>query len=92
MAKSTIIGLRELRENTEHYIRAISKGKSFAVVRRSRPIFEIRPLDEDDERLWDTVIDFEKIRPGGVPAGEVAAILENLVAKDKAKNKKRKLA
>lgn len=83
MAQSTIIGLKELRENTEHYIRAVGRGKSFAVVRRSRPIFEIRPIDEDDDRLWDTIIDFEKIRPGGVPAGEVATILEEMVKEDK---------
>jgi len=83
MIQSTIIGLKELRENTEHYIRAVGKGKSFAVVRRSRPIFEIRPIDEDDDCLWDTIIDFDKIRPGGVPAGEVAAVLEKMVKQDR---------
>lgn len=80
MAQSTIIGLKELRENTEHYIRAIGKGKSFAVVRRSRPIFEIRPIDEDDDRLWDTVIDFTKIRRGGVPAKDVLAVFDKIAS------------
>jgi prevent-host-death family protein len=83
MAKSTIIGLKELRENTEHYIRAVGRGKSFSVVRRSKPVFKLVPLDEDDESLWTDVIDFEKIRPGGVPAGEIVKILEKLIAQDK---------
>jgi antitoxin (DNA-binding transcriptional repressor) of toxin-antitoxin stability system len=83
MAQNTIIGLKELRENTEHYIRAVGRGKSFSVVRRSRPIFTINPVDEDDDQFWDTVIDFEKIKPGGVPAGEVATILDKMVIEDK---------
>lgn len=63
-----IIGLKELRENTEQYIRAIAKGASFTVVRRSRPIFTLAPIS-DDEGAWETVIDFTQIDPDGIPAG-----------------------
>ena len=41
------------------------------VMRRSQPIFKIIPPEEDDERGWETVIDFTKIRKGGVPIDEV---------------------
>lgn len=41
---SSIIGLRELRENMEKYIREVRKGRSFIVVRRSKPIFKIVPV------------------------------------------------
>ncbi len=68
-----IIGLRELRENTESYIKAVEKkGDSFIVVRRSKPVFKIAPLNEEDEK-WETVIDFTKIKKGGVPLEEVMA-------------------
>ncbi|MFT5036899.1 MAG: antitoxin (DNA-binding transcriptional repressor) of toxin-antitoxin stability system [Candidatus Azotimanducaceae bacterium] len=38
-----IIGLKELRVNTEKYIIAASKGESFMVVRRSKPVFILLP-------------------------------------------------
>ena len=45
MKNSTIIGLKELRENIEEYIGKVEKGKSFVVVRRSHPVFKIAPVD-----------------------------------------------
>lgn len=68
-----IIGLKELRENIDSYIAGVARGKSFIVVRRSKPVFKIAPPDE--EELWETVIDFTRIRKGGVPAEEVLARL-----------------
>ena len=62
-----IIGLKELREHTERYITAIEKGASFTVVRRSRPVFTIAPVS-DDEGAWETVIDFTAIDPEGISA------------------------
>ena len=62
---ATIIGLRELRENTENYISEVRRGKSFVVARKSRPLFKITPVSEDNE-LWETVIDFTKIKKGGI--------------------------
>lgn len=60
-----LIGLKELRENAETFITEVQKGKSFIVVRRSKPIFKISPPDEDDE-LWEPVINFTRINKKGV--------------------------
>ena len=74
-----IVGLRELRENTEKYIAAIKKGQTFTVVRRSKPVFQIAPVDEwGDEGVWETVADFREIDPAGVPADEVLKVLGKL--------------
>ena len=75
-----IIGLKELREDTEKYITGAKRGQSFLVVRRSKPIFKITPpVDEwGDEGTWETVVDFTKIKPGGVPIGVVLKSLRRL--------------
>ncbi len=74
-----IIGLRELRENTEKYVSQVGKGKTFTVVRRSKPIFNITPVDEwGDEGVWETVVDFTKINPKGVPAKDVLKALKEI--------------
>ncbi len=68
-----MIGLKELRENTESFIKAIKeKGSSFLVFRKSKPIFKIAPISDEDSE-WETVIDFTKIKKGGVPLKEVLA-------------------
>ena len=72
-----IIGLRELRENTAKYISKVERGESFTVVRRSKPIFHIVSPDED-EGLWEDVVDFTKIQKDGVPIGEVIKRLKKL--------------
>jgi len=59
-----IIGLRELRENTNRYIDAVTKGDEFLVMRRSRPVFKlVLPSFEDK---WEEVVDFTSIKKGGV--------------------------
>ncbi len=63
--ENTLIGLKELRKNANRYISQIERGKSFIVVRRSKPVFKISPPDEDSS-LWEPVIDFTKIKKGGV--------------------------
>ncbi len=74
-----LIGLRELRENTQKYINATKKGKSFTVLRRSKPIFKIVPVDEwGDEGEWETVVDFREINPKGVPIDDVISALERI--------------
>ncbi len=81
---TNIIGLKDLRENTEQYISSVSKGKSFLVVRRSKPIFRVSSVDEwGDEGRWETVVDFTKISKKGVPVGEVVASLKRLHAQDR---------
>ena len=65
-----LVGLKELRENTEEYVRAISRGRKFIVVRKSKPLFRLDSWQEIDE-LWETVVDFTKIKKGGVKLEEV---------------------
>lgn len=74
MQKSnTIVGVRELRENLDVYIEKINKGASFTVVRRSKPVFTINPIHEDEN--WEEVIDFTKIKKGGVKIDEILSRL-----------------
>jgi len=79
-----IIGLKELRENMSTYIKHAEQGKSFTIVRRSRPIFRLIPVDVwGDEGTWETVVDFRKINPRGVPIDDVISSLERLNAQDR---------
>lgn len=75
--KQRIVGLKELRENMESYIKRVEKGESITVMRRSTPIFNISPVD-DDESGWETVIDFTEINPRGVPAQDVLKAIKRL--------------
>jgi len=70
------LGLKELRENMQKYASLVEKGKSFIVVKKSKPLFKISSVDEDDG-LWETIIDFTKIRKGGIPAEELLARLNH---------------
>lgn len=65
--KKTIIGLRELRENTDKVVEGVKRGDSFTVVRRSEPVFRITPVEEE----WEEVADFTKIRKGGVDINDI---------------------
>ncbi len=58
-----IIGLKQLREGVERYAREVGKGESFIVMRRSKPLFMLTPVDSEG---WETVIDFTKLKKGGV--------------------------
>lgn len=71
---ANIIGLKDLREKTEGYIAQVKKGKSFIVVRRSRPVFKISPPSEESE-LWEPIADFTKIKKGGVPLRDLLSRL-----------------
>lgn len=68
--EKSIVGLKELRENLETYVTQIKKGRSFVVVKKSRPVFKIGPVEEDGGP-WETVIDFTRIKKGGVPISDL---------------------
>lgn len=76
--KTNIIGIKELRQNTEDYINQVKKGKSFTVLRKSKPVFKIVPAEKEEQ--WETVIDFTKIKKGGVSAREILQALRKLDA------------
>jgi len=73
-SQNSIIGLKELRENVETYITAVGKGKSFIVVRKSKPVFKISSINEADDN-WEQVIDFTKIKKGGVDIDQLLSRL-----------------
>ena len=79
---ATIIGLKQLRENVEKYVSEVNKGKSFIVVKKSRPVFRIVPPDEDDS-MWETVADFTEFYKEGIPARELLKQLRTLNAKSR---------
>jgi len=66
-----IVGLKELRENVDKYVGEIVKGHSFVIVRRSKPLFKIVPVEEE----WEEIVDFTKIRKGGVNIKELLSRL-----------------
>lgn len=63
-----IIGLKKLRENMTEYAEKVQKGESFIVFKQSKPLFKISPVEEEQ---WEEVIDFTKIKKGGVDINEV---------------------
>lgn len=65
-----IIGLKELRNNADKYIKQVKRGRSFIVLRKSSPIFKISPVSDDTE-VWEEVVDFTKIKRGGVSIKEL---------------------
>jgi prevent-host-death family protein len=67
------VSLKELREKFPEYIDAIAQGKSFTVVKRSKPIFQLNPIS--DEGRWEVIADFTSIADRGVPADEILAQL-----------------
>jgi len=71
---TSLVGLKELREHTQHYIEEVKRGKSFVVIRKTKPVFKIAPIGKD-EGVWEEVIDFTKIRKGGVRIEEILSRL-----------------
>ena len=68
----SIIGLKELRQNIEKYAARVQKGESLIIMRRSKPLFRISPVEDEE---WEAVIDFTKIRKGGIPLEELLSRL-----------------
>ncbi len=67
-----IISVKQLRQDLGRYEALVSKGRSFMVMKRSRPIFRIGPIEDEN---WETVIDFTKFKKGGISAKELLATL-----------------
>jgi len=63
-----IITLKNLRENMQKYADKISQGQDFVVFKKSKPLFRLSPINEN---LWEEVIDFTKIKRGGVDINEI---------------------
>lgn len=72
--KEQIVPFKEFRVNAEKYISAIEKGASFLVMKRSKPIFRLEPVDG----IWETIADFSEMKGGGVDAKVLLKALKNL--------------
>lgn len=59
---STTISLKQLRNDFPAVIEAVAAGKSFTVMKRSRPVLKITAPDDE---AWD--IDFRDENGRGVP-------------------------
>lgn len=70
---NNIIGLKELRENLGDYEKLIKAGRSFVVMKHSKPIFSIGPVEQGG---WETVVDFTRFRKDGISAKELLARLK----------------
>ncbi|HEY4475428.1 MAG TPA: type II toxin-antitoxin system prevent-host-death family antitoxin [Candidatus Paceibacterota bacterium] len=68
-----IIGLKELRRDVARYAREVERGKSFIIIRRSKPLFRIAPVEEGER--WEPVVDFTKLKRGGVSIKDVVSRL-----------------
>lgn len=72
-SKKNTVGLKELRENMETYIKRVNRGESITVFRRSTPLFTLSPVDREPQEQWETVVDFTKEIGGGMSLDELLA-------------------
>ncbi|HBR80418.1 MAG: hypothetical protein UX09_C0032G0005 [Candidatus Uhrbacteria bacterium GW2011_GWE2_45_35] len=62
------IGLKDLRQKVGYYARQINRGESFIVMRKNQPLFRLSPIEDE---AWETVIDFTKIKRGGIEINDL---------------------
>lgn len=76
--ENTIVGLKELRGNIDTYASKVKRGDSFIIVRKSKPLFKIVPIDLENQ--WETIADFTKINKNGISAKEILKELRKMNA------------
>jgi len=69
-----IIALKELRLNMDKYAKNVQSGESFIFLKKNKPLFKIIPITNDEE--WEEVINFAKIKKGGVDIDELLSYLQ----------------
>lgn len=72
--KDNLITVRELREDMPTIINKIRRGNEFLVLKKSKPVFRLSAPENDDN--WETVIDFTKIKKGGVKIDDLIRALK----------------
>ncbi len=66
---NNLVSLKDLRTKLTNYTKLVSeKGASFIVLKKSKPVFKIVPIEEDS---WETVVDFTAISNKGVSFADV---------------------
>ncbi|MFH1522920.1 MAG: hypothetical protein ABIE43_03835 [Patescibacteria group bacterium] len=68
-----LVGLKELRQNITKYAEKVSQGSSFIILKKSKPLFKICPIENEEK--WEVITDFTKIKKGGIDIDEVLARL-----------------
>lgn len=68
-----LIALKDLRLNMDKYAKEVQLGKSFIILKQSKPLFKISPIDNDEN--WEEVANFTKIKKGGVNIEELLRAL-----------------
>ncbi len=68
-----LIGLKELRQNVAEYAKKVQSGHTFVVMKHSKPLFKITPIDEEER--WEEVIDFTKVKKGGIDIDDMLSRL-----------------
>jgi antitoxin (DNA-binding transcriptional repressor) of toxin-antitoxin stability system len=67
-----ILGLKEFRNDVDTLIKHVNHGHTFVVLKRGKPVFEISPVGPN---VWEEIIDFTKIKKGGVNIKELLSRL-----------------
>ncbi len=70
---NTTISLKQLRTDMPAVIEAVSKGKTFTVIKRSRPVLTIAAPEDTG---WD--LDLTEVSPNGVPIEDVMTALKEM--------------
>ena len=85
---SIIIGIKDFRKSLATIADEVMKGKTYTVMRRSKPAFTVKPyeIEEVDEKInepgWTSLIDFtERGKKKGIDAKELLRIMENFEKK-----------
>ena len=55
------------------YAKKVQSGHSFVVMKHSKPLFKITPVDKDER--WEEAVDFTKVKRGGVDIDDVLSRL-----------------
>ncbi len=55
-----IVSSKDFRKNFPKYQKFVEKGVSITIVKRSKPIFKIEPVDaEFDQKILEALMDYE---------------------------------
>jgi antitoxin (DNA-binding transcriptional repressor) of toxin-antitoxin stability system len=64
----TKIGLKQFRQDIDGVIKKLKLGEEVIIIRKSEPLFKISSLNSSP---WEEVIDFTKIKKGGVDINDL---------------------
>jgi len=74
-----MLSIKDFRTKLTDYTKRVSEnGDSFIVLKKSKPVFKVVPIDAD-EGEWQTIIDFTEIDPKGVSFDDVRKAAKDLL-------------